>query len=249
VYGIGPGPDGNVWFTDNTEPSAVGRITTPPAVVTGAPRVLGAGAATVRGTVNGHSQQTVARFEYVSDAAASAASAPIDTGSGSVEIPVSARLSDLRPGTAYRYRLAATNPTGPSTGAEGAFTTLALPVVSGLRVKPRVWRRGRRPAKASLRDRRVPVGTRIIFRLNRAAPVRLSFFAKHRRRGKVRLRTAGSISLRAHRGRNTVRFQGRISKKKRLRPGRYRLEVTARDPTVPKRTSRQAAGFRVVGRR
>jgi hypothetical protein len=100
-----------------------------------------------------------------------------------------------------------------------------------------------------VRDRKVPVGTRIIFRLNRAAPVRLLFFAKRRRRGKVRLRAAGSISLRAHGGRNTVRFQGRISKRKSLRPGRYRLEVTAKDPTVPKRTSTRAAGFEVVGRR
>jgi streptogramin lyase len=249
LNGISPGPDGNVWFTDNGTPPAIGRITTPPTAETGAASVLGAGAATVSGTLNGHSQPTVARFQYRRTRGADAAGPQIDAGSGSVNVAASSRLSGLRPRTTYRYRLEATNPTGTTPGAEGAFTTLALPVVRGLKVKPRIWRRGRKPAKASKRGRRARVGTRIIFRLNRAAPVRLKFLLKRRgRRGKSRFHFAGSMALKGHRGRNTVRFQGRISKKW-LKPGNYRLKVTARDSTAPKHSSTRVARFKLVGRR
>jgi hypothetical protein len=37
----------------------------------------------------------------------------------------------------------------------------------------------------------------------------------------------------------------RLSRKKKLRPGRYRLKVTATDPTTPKSSSRSAS-FRIV---
>jgi streptogramin lyase len=249
VYGIAPGPDGNVWFTDNGSPPAIGRITTPPAVETGTATVLGSGAATIRGTVNGHSQPTTARVQHGPTPALGAAGPPTDVGSGSANVAVTTRLSGLRPKTTYQYRLEATNPTGTTAGADGTFTTLPLPVVRGVKVRPKTWRRGSKLAQASKRGRRFPVGTRITFSLNRAARIRLKFLVRKKtaRRGRPRLRPAGSISLPGHAGRNKVRFQGRLSKKKRLRPGRYRLEVTATDPTFPKRSSTGVASFTIVG--
>jgi len=250
LYGISPGPDGNVWFTDNSGSPAVGRITTPPAVETGAPSVLGAGAAIVSGTLNGHSQLSVGQFRYGPTASMGAVGPSIDAGSGSTNLPVTQRLSGLEPSTTYNFRLEGTNPTGTTPGAERTFTTLALPVVRALTVKPKVWRRGARAAEASKRRRRVPVGTRIIFKLNRATQVRLQFFRKRRgHQARSRLRAKGSLGLAGHSGRNIVRFQGRLSKGKRLKPGNYRLEVTAEDPTTPTRSSTRAASFTIVGRR
>jgi hypothetical protein len=42
--------------------------------------------------------------------------------------------------------------------------------------------------------------------------------------------SAGRLSFAGKLGSNSVRFQGRISRHKRLRPGRYKLVVTATTP-------------------
>ena len=115
-------------------------------------------------------------------------------------------------------------------------------------MSPKVWR--------------PPVGTTIRFSLNRAVRIRLQFFAEKPGRkvnGKcrpptqsnggaqkcTRLVLAGTIVFDGHRGTNTVRFQGRISKKKSLSPGQYQLKVVAVDPTTPK-TSSRSTGFTIV---
>ena len=255
------GRDGNVWFTDDDSTPAIGRITTPPFARTGDAAVLGAGAARVAGFVNGHAQPTSYRFLYGGSSGYGSASAATSAGSGIANVPAQARLSGLRPATTYHYRLAGANPTGTTAGADATFTTLPLPRVRALRVRPRIWHAGSRRVRVA-RKRRRPVGTRISFSLNRRARVRLRFFAvrrgrrvhgrcrpptprnRHARRCR-RLRPAGRISFAGHKGRNRVRFQGRISKTKRLRPGRYRLTVTAIDRTVAKRSSRSAT-FRIV---
>src|SRR4051794_10691346 len=254
--GIATGRDGNLWFTDDDSTPAIGRITTPPFARTGGATVLGSGAARVTGRLNGHAQATSYRFEYGRGGGYGSANSPASAGSGITVVPVGARLSGLRPGTTYHYRLVGTNPTGSSAAGDATFTTLPLPRVRGLRLRPRVWRGGSRLVHVAKKRRR-PVGTRIGFSLNRRVHVRLRFFAvrpgrrvkgrcRRRTRGNrgartcSRLRPAGRISFTGHRGRNRIRFQGRISKAKRLRPGRYRLTVTAVDRTVAKRSSRSA---------
>ena len=57
---------------------------------------------------------------------------------------------------------------------------------------------------------------------------------------------AGSLSFTGHGGQNTVRFQGRISKHKKLKPGHYKLKVTATDPTTPTKSSSRTASFTIV---
>jgi hypothetical protein len=119
-------------------------------------------------------------------------------------------------------------------------------------------------ARADLKEAKAtPVGTKISFSLSRAAHVRLQFFARkpgrevkkkcvaptHKNRTAkkcTRLVLAGSLSFTGHSGKNTVRFQGRISKTKKLKPGRYQLKVTAIDPTTPKKAPSRTASITIV---
>ena len=174
-----------------------------------------------------------------------------------------ATLTGLAPNTTYHYRVDATNPTDTTLGADATFTTLALPALGRVTVNPRTWRRGSKLAKLSKRKKKPPVGTKISFSLNRAAPVQLEFFSpktgrrvkkkclaptrKNRKARKcTRLVLAGTLSFAGHGGNNTIRFQGRISKTKKLKPGRYQLKVTATDPTTPTKSSSRTASFTIV---
>jgi virginiamycin B lyase len=261
---VAAGPDGNVWFTEENA-GMIGRITTQPNATTGAASVLGSGAANVAGVVNGHAQPTSYRVEYGTSTSYGASSSSGDAGTGSTDVPATAKLSGLQPNTTYHYRLDATNPTGTAVDADATFTTLALPVVGAVRVDPKTWRRGSKLVQISSKKRRQHVGTRISFSLSRAVPVDLKFFAKqsgrkvgrkcrrptpknHKAKKCVRLRLAGSISLVGHSGDNTVRFQGRISKSKKLKPGRYQLKVTATDATSPATPSSRTASLTIVRR-
>jgi streptogramin lyase len=117
-----PGPDGNVWFTEGNV-GRIGRITTPPNVTTGPTRAVAAGLATITGSVNGHSQPTDVTIEYGPTGTTTSTSAPLHLPAGAADQPISIPLSRLTPGTAYRYRVVATNPTGSTAGAFAPFTT------------------------------------------------------------------------------------------------------------------------------
>jgi hypothetical protein len=56
----------------------------------------------------------------------------------------------------------------------------------------------------------------------------------------------GVLKFAGHAGRNVVRFQGRLSKKKKLRPGHYKLKVIATDPTAPGQNTSRSATFTIV---
>jgi len=258
-YGIGSGPDGNVWFADESVSGAMGRVTTPPAATTGAATVLGSGSATVNGTVNGHSQPTSYSFNFGPTTAYNAGRMG-DGGSGSSNVPLSVTLTGLNPGTTYHYQLSATNGTGRADGADATFTTPALPRVSGLRISRKVWRAGSQLPKVS---KRVSTGTVISFNLDRGAGIQLRFLVTktgrrvggkckavtRRNRGAKRCKrvvpTGKRIAFAGHAGRNTVRFQGRISRRSRLKPGGYTLQAIAHDPTATQ-TTRATTRFRIV---
>ena len=259
-YGIGSGPDGNIWFADESTTGAIGRVTTPPVATTGGATALGAGAAKVEGSLNGHSQPTTYRVDYGPTTAYGASSAG-DAGSGSSNVPVSVTLGGLSPNTIYHYRLVAINGTDTAAGADATFTTLALPRISSLRVSHKRWRVGKNGSRVS---KRVPTGTRISFRLDRDAGMQMRFLIakpgrkvsgnckaptrKNRRaRRCTRFVPSGKqLSFGGHAGTNTVSFQGRISRRsKPLKPGSYQLKLVARDPTSP-RASTATARFKIV---
>jgi hypothetical protein len=259
--GIVPGPDGNLWFTDDGSTAAIGRITTPPVAVTGAAQVLASGAATVNGTVNDHAQPTTDRFEFGPTSSYGSAAPSVSAGAGFTDVTASQTLSGLSPDTTYHYRLEATNPTDTTVGADATFTTLPLPAVGPVTVAPTVWRRGSKPALIS--SKRPPVGTKISFSLTRAASVQVAFFSsrpgrrvkkkcaaptrKNRHAKKcTRLLRVGTLSLTGHAGKNTIRFQGRISRTKRLKPGRYVVRVSASDPTASGKSPSRTAKFTIA---
>ena len=86
---------------------------------------------------------------------------------------------------------------------------------------------------------------RIRWRLTKAARVTLTF---QRKRG-ARFRRAGTLRVpTAHAGLNTVRFQGRLSRRKRLRLGTYRVVIGATDAAGNRSTPRRSKTFRIVAR-
>ncbi|HEY7630953.1 MAG TPA: beta-propeller fold lactonase family protein [Thermoleophilaceae bacterium] len=156
--------------------------------------------------------------------------------------------------------------TGQEASCNGAAPTAtvhvvalpAKPVVSRVSQSARRWREG--PALPHVaRHKRAPRGTRFRFTLNEGAKVRFAFTQKRpgrrvgkrcvsgRKRGRKckRTVTAGALSFNGHLGVNSVRFQGRISRHKRLKPGRYTLVVTATD-SGGARSARRSVSFTIV---
>ena len=123
-----------------------------------------------------------------------------------------------------------------------------VPKLTAVSLKPGKFRVGAKPtAKASKRKRKVPRGTKIRFRLNTRATVRIRIDrkAKGRKLGKKCVRPKANNKRRkacrrlAFRGKlvrrnlapgkRIVRFSGRIGRKA-LKPGRYRMVLRASGP-------------------
>ena len=117
------------------------------------------------------------------------------------------------------------------------------PVVSGARQSSSRWRKGNGLARIS-RAGKVPVGTTFTFSLNEQAAVRFTFTTRlpgrrvgrkcvaqtrsnRHRKACTRTVGAGVLPFTGHLGSNSVRFQGRVSSSRRLRPGTYTLTITA----------------------
>lgn len=105
----------------------------PPEAVTGTASALAPTGATLAGTVNPKGGPiSNCHFEWVTEAAFQASGftgastkACSPTPTGNVANAVSAKLSGLSAGTAYRFRLVATNNSGVGTATDNAFTTPA----------------------------------------------------------------------------------------------------------------------------
>ncbi len=139
------------------------------------------------------------------------------------------------------------------------------PTLSSLGQTNKTWREGTTLAQlSSIRakgKKKLPVGTTFSFKLDQAARVAFTFTKpapgrkagkrcvaqtpknKHKRRCK-RTVTAGVLTFAAHAGTNKVRFQGLISKRKKLKPGTYKLLVTA--TAAGKRSRTSTLSFTIV---
>jgi hypothetical protein len=146
----------------------------------------------------------------------------IDPASGQISgTPTAAGTSHVLLSVSDRFGIVAESAPLP-------LRVAALPILSKLRQSHRRWRKGHRPAKVSAlaarRGKRAPpLGTTFSFKLNESARVTFEFT---RRRGKHRVK-AGRLAFDGHRGRNRVHFQGRLARKRKLHPGRYKLTATA----------------------
>jgi len=252
--------------------TAVGEtlsFTTPapaaPGVVTGIASAITLTSAVLNGSVDPNRRDTTWHFVYGPTTAYGSSTDSVSAGSVDGAASVAASVTGLEPGTLFHYRVEATNALGTTVGEDQTFTTQAAAVVvvpltlSGLAVTPQRFRLGSALPKIAAN------GTRIRFTLSAPARVRLQFFRKQpgRRVGKAckrptranrknkrctRLVKKGTLSFDAVAGARTVRFSGRLTKKRSLPPGRYKLVARATDATG-KSTAPASARFRLLRRR
>jgi hypothetical protein len=134
------------------------------------------------------------------------------------------------------------SPSNPSASSPSTGSS-SQPVISGLAQSTGRWlQRGARTH--ANRSRRLPVGTTFRFSLDQPADVRFAFtqtltgrkvsgkcVAQNKRNTRnARCRrtvTAGTLSAAGHAGANQLRFRGRTSSGRKLKPGRYTLTATA----------------------
>jgi Low-density lipoprotein receptor repeat class B len=123
----------------------------------------------------------------------------------------------------YGCRVTASNHAGSATQSSAAFT------VNGPAVPPRLtavgqshrrWREG--SGLLHVARAQAPVGTTFRFRVDESVKVRFAFTQRRHGHRVTRGTLRFSVDARAHK----VRFQGRLSKHKRLKPGRYALVIT-----------------------
>jgi len=98
-----------------------------PAVSTGSAAGVTSSAAKLTGTVNPGGRGTRFAFQFGRTTAYGSQTRSAAAGSGRKGVAVNARLTGLRSGTAYHYRLIATNASGTSAGADRAFRTAGSP--------------------------------------------------------------------------------------------------------------------------
>ena len=134
--------------------------------------------------------------------------------------------------------------------------------ISDVTVSPLRWRRGPGLPRFS-----ASTGTRISWRLSEAARVTLTFqrarpgrrvrgrCVRPTRANRARRRCTRFVSVRpsltrpnAQAGLNTLRFQGRLSRRKRLPLGTYRVIVGAVDAAGNRSISERSRTFRIVAR-
>ncbi len=93
-------------------------------------------AATLKGTVDPNDSATSYRFQYLTQVqfeaggwsgATEVPSGGASLGSGSAAVPVSEAISELLPGTTYRFRILAVSADGTTEGQEVEFTAQQLP--------------------------------------------------------------------------------------------------------------------------
>lgn len=94
-----------------------------PSATTGDASAITDTQASLAGTVNPQGQLTSYAFQYGTTTAYGQQTALTSAGSGTADAPVRADLSGLTPGTAYHFRVIATNATGTTVGADRTFTT------------------------------------------------------------------------------------------------------------------------------
>ncbi len=225
-------------WRDNSGTGAAWAFVNPYEATTAAATNIGESSATLNGTLAGGSGK--AYFQYGTTATYGASTSAQDVGASGSPSPLAAAIGGLAPGTTYHFRLVAENSGGVVYGNDQTLTTGAhgdppkppccdpgkpplVLLVQNVRQSRARWRQGNRLATVS--RAKTPIGTTFSFSLNEGATVTFSFT----RRVSGRTVTAGRLTFTGHEGTNKVAFQGRVSPKKKLEPGRYSLVITATD--------------------
>jgi hypothetical protein len=207
-----------------------------PAVTTQPASGIGATYAMLHGLVNPMGYATTWQFDWGETASYGSSTAGAGAGAGTADVPVSQKIEGLTPNTRYHYRVQGTSQIATAFGSDTTFATKRLKI-RGLKVKPKRFRMGSDLPKVA------KVGTVIKFRLNGAAKVKLKFLRiKH-----GRLVPKGGFKYKTKAGKQRIRFEGRLSKKKQLKPGKYKLVVRAK--TAGGKSKKISTKFRLLPKR
>jgi len=96
----------------------------PPSATTGSATNVQPLQATLNGTVNPNGFDTHYYFQYGTTTSYGLSTGEVDAGSGTSNVAASATVTGLTPGTAYHYRIVATNASGtPAYGSDQEFRT------------------------------------------------------------------------------------------------------------------------------
>ena len=187
---------------------------------------------------------------------------------------LSTTVSGLAAGTTYHFRLVVENAAGASYGADQSFTTspaavipptehvaAAVPQITAFSQTRRTWREGRALAQLAS-GHRLPVGTVFKLALNEAATLHLVFSeqlpgrhvghrcvaptrADRHHHACKRLLNRGILTLSGHAGADTIRFDGRLSRTRKLPTGNYSVAITATN-LAGRRSATRRLSFTIV---
>lgn len=219
-----------------------------PDVTTSAATSITSAGATLNGSVNANQSSASVHFEFGTTSSYDATTGSQQVG-GVGTTAVRAQLTSLSPNTTYHYRLLATSPDGSQAGGDQTFTTGAAPPSGGasapsighLSIKPASFR-----AKKRTHHRRDKAGTSISYTDSQSANATFTIWRctkvkKHR--GCVRYAQVATFAHTDKVGRNSFRWNGSVGRKP-LKPGRYRLDLTARTGRLT--GNKLSALFRIV---
>jgi 6-phosphogluconolactonase (cycloisomerase 2 family) len=133
---------------------------------------------------------------------------------------------------------------GPRTAALTRPVTISdttAPVISGVKLAKRFAAGSKPTAKSS----KVKKGTKISYSLSEEARTRIAFQKRSGTGKRSRFRNVGVLTRSGKKGRNSIRFSGRIGNARPLSAGRYRVVLTATDSSG-NRSKRKQKGFRIV---
>jgi sugar lactone lactonase YvrE len=230
----------------------------PPAVTAAGPSALTTQSATLNGTLANDSQLATYHFEFGPTASYGMSTPDQSLAGSSSPAAVAAAIGSLAPRTTYHFRLVATTFSGAVASSDQTFTTPGVQAVfSKVGQSSKRWHEPRHPTSPRISRRRTPTGTTFRFSLNVAAQVRFGFSrrtagrrvggkckapgARNRHRPRcTRSVASGAFTFAGHAGLNKVRFEGRISRTRKLSPGSYRLAITATAPGAAPTSSKLA---------
>jgi streptogramin lyase len=121
------GPDGDLFFTDQSSTRVLRFLSGAPRASTGAATAQATTVVSATATVDTRGNATQVVFDYGPTAAYGATSAPITLPAADGGAPVTAVLSGLAPGTTYHVRVRAANEEGSVAGADTTVGTPAPP--------------------------------------------------------------------------------------------------------------------------
>ena len=101
-----------------------------PSVTTGGVSSVTFSSTTLHGAVNAHGLPTTYVFQYGPTSGYGAQTSSMPAGNGTITLTFSASVSGLQPGTAYHYRVVATNSSGTVDGKDRTFTTASIPLTA-----------------------------------------------------------------------------------------------------------------------